>query len=90
MCALSNTLREKPMWWVKAKNSDITTKWRAEVLEQQEGLSEERQLTEEMVRTPKPRFGTFGSSLNNTGGLRAWRVGRVRVAKGRIYGDRGA
>lgn len=35
MSALSSTIREKPEWWVKMKDPEITAKWRAEVLEHQ-------------------------------------------------------
>jgi hypothetical protein len=50
MNALSNTIREKPEWWVKMTNPEITAKWRAEIHEQQRDAPKNQRLDDAMVR----------------------------------------
>ncbi|KAF9152920.1 hypothetical protein BG015_004459 [Linnemannia schmuckeri] len=47
--AASNTIREKPDWWTKLKNSDIVTKWRAELLEASAGRELRFRLTDKQI-----------------------------------------
>jgi len=54
MCALSNTIREKPDWWEKIKDPSLVEKWTQEALDQQRGEYRIRQLTRRMVNTPCP------------------------------------
>ena len=60
MCALSNSIREKPNWWEKVKEQSIVEMWREEAL-QQAGDDEQPswKLTPAMVNP----VSTFGSWL---------------------------
>jgi hypothetical protein len=49
MCSVSNTIREKPNWWIKIQDLEIMKKWRAEIASQQESQPEEQRLSDEMV-----------------------------------------
>ena len=49
MCALSNTIREKPNWWEKIKDPALVKKWTREALDQQKGEYQIRKLTKGMV-----------------------------------------
>ncbi|CAK5263957.1 unnamed protein product [Mycena citricolor] len=49
MCRLSAQLREKDRWWDKCRDASITSRWIAEVKQQQEGMWEWEKLTDNMV-----------------------------------------
>ncbi|KAF9643802.1 hypothetical protein BDM02DRAFT_3181715 [Thelephora ganbajun] len=49
MCALSNAIREKPIWWEKIKDPILVKKWAQEALGQQKDVYRIQQLTERMI-----------------------------------------
>ena len=56
MCELSATIREKPDWQIKFRDETIRNKWIEEIREQQKGLHQSLQLTNNMVRETLSRF----------------------------------
>ena len=64
MCALSNRIREEPVWWEKMENEETVERWREEALNQAENdeLEQTWKLTPGMVFVSPPTLGPFPSS----------------------------
>ena len=59
MCALSNTVREKPNWWEKIKDPALVEKWTQEALDQQEDEPRFGRLSKGMVAKTKTSPSTW-------------------------------
>ena len=82
--SVSNTIREKPEWWVKYKDAEIATKWKSELLQQ---------LPEDMYREAVIDYAIneleyYESLRNNTDGkFEAGCDVRIFVSSERVVSD---